>query len=61
VNLRPELADWKYLATLAHQKQVLHLPKKVKYVATDTYESAMEDQQRWHLRFVDASHQATLA
>jgi hypothetical protein len=52
VNQRPKLADWNYLAALAYRRQVLHVPKKVKYFDADTYESAMEDQERWHLRFV---------
>ena len=52
VNQRPKLADCNYLAALAHRKQVLHVPKKVKYFDADTYESAMKDQERWHLRFV---------
>jgi hypothetical protein len=51
VNQRPKLADCNHLAALAHRKQVLHVPKKVKYFDGDTYGGAMEDQERWHLRF----------
>jgi hypothetical protein len=52
VNRRPDLEDWRTLAMLAHEKNVLHVPKKVKYFVPEDDATAQEAQERWHLRFI---------
>jgi hypothetical protein len=53
VNRQADLPDRKYLAGLAHRHQAMHVPKRVTYFDAEEDASAMEAQERWHLRFVN--------
>lgn len=52
VNRRANLSDRESLAELAHRRQVLHVPKAVKYFTAEEDATGLEAQARWHLRFV---------
>lgn len=53
VNKRAGLPDHEYLANLAHRQQLLHNPKKVNYFVAEEDATAVEAQERWHLRFIE--------